>query len=95
MLGVLLAQGQARGQDRDLLALDQLLDPPVGVVAGAQVPDRLARAGQVVEVAALHGDAGCWSTQACLFAIRAAAAPLPVRASQCHAAPAAGPHSRT
>ena len=33
------------------------LDPPVGVVLGAEVLDRLAGAGQVVELAALHGQA--------------------------------------
>ena len=53
-LGVVLAELEGRRQDADLLALDQLLEPPVGVVLGAEALDRLARAGQVVEVAALH-----------------------------------------
>ena len=53
-LGVLLAEREGRREDAgDLLALDQLLQPPVGVVLAAQALDRLARAGQVVELAAL------------------------------------------
>ena len=38
-----------------MLALDEPLDPPVGVVVAAEVLDRLAGAREVVEVAALHG----------------------------------------
>ena len=57
-LGVVLAQLEGRRQDAgDLLALDEPLDPPVRVVLGAEVLDRLPGPGQVVEVAALHGDA--------------------------------------
>src|ERR1700712_4950968 len=52
---VVLAQLQRRGQHPgDLLALDQLLQPPVAIVRRSQVPERLAGAGQVVELAALH-----------------------------------------
>ena len=66
----------------DLLALDQLLEPPVGVVLGAEVLDRLAGAGQVVEVAALHGlldlqvdplACWCWIRCAAAAALRAGA----------------------
>ena len=53
-LGVLLAQGEGGRQEGDVLALDELLDPPVGVVLDAEVLDRLALSGQVVELAALH-----------------------------------------
>ena len=53
-LGVVLAQCERRRQEGDVLALDELLDPPVGVVLDAEVLDRLALSGQVVEVAALH-----------------------------------------
>src|SRR6476619_1505839 len=54
-LGVLLAQRERRREDTgDLLALDQLLHPPVRVVLGAQPLGRLARAAQVVEVAPGH-----------------------------------------
>ena len=53
-LGVLLAQGDRRWEEGDVLALDELLDPPVGVVLDAEVLDRLAPSGQVVELAALH-----------------------------------------
>src|SRR5699024_268149 len=38
----------------DVTAGDALVDPPVRVVLGGEV-ERLARAGQVVEVAAAHG----------------------------------------
>src|SRR5512145_40427 len=54
-LGVLLAQRERRGEHAgDALALDEALDPPVGVVRRAEPLDRLARPGQVVELAALH-----------------------------------------
>src|SRR4029079_9889641 len=51
--GVLLAQREAGRQDGDVLALDELLDPPVGIVGVAQL-QRLAGTGQVVEVPARH-----------------------------------------
>jgi hypothetical protein len=55
-LRVLLAQLEGGRQDAgDLLALDQLLQPPVAVVRRPEVTQGLARPGQVVEVAALHG----------------------------------------
>ena len=57
-LGVVLAQLEGGRQDAgDLLALDEPLDPPVGVVLGAEVLDRLAGAGEVVELTSLHGQA--------------------------------------
>src|SRR6185312_3601337 len=53
-LGVLLAQPDRGRRDAgDLLALDQPLHPPVGVVLVGQV-ERLPRAGKVVELAATH-----------------------------------------
>src|SRR3569623_805649 len=54
-LGVVLAQLEGRREyAADLLPLDQLLDPPVGVVLGTEEHDRLPGAGQVVAVTALH-----------------------------------------
>jgi hypothetical protein len=53
-LGVLLAQCDARRQHGDVLALHELLEPPVRVVLGAQPLDGLAVAGEVLELAALH-----------------------------------------
>ena len=54
-LEVLLAQLQRRRQDTgDVLALDQLAQPPVPVVRRPEVTQRLAVARQVVEVAAFH-----------------------------------------
>ena len=55
--GVVAAQLQRRGHHDDVLALDEPLDPPVGVVGVPQVTERLAQPGQVVEVAALAGPA--------------------------------------
>ena len=51
--GVVAPQLQCRGYDDDALALDQPLDPPVRVVRVAEVRERLAEPGEVVEVAAL------------------------------------------
>lgn len=51
--GVVAPQLQRGRDDDDALALDQPLDPPVGVVAVPEVLQRLAKPGEVVEVAAL------------------------------------------
>src|SRR4051794_5185501 len=53
-VGVLLAELDADRQHDDPLPLDELLQPPVGIVVAPESLDRLALAGQVVEVAAVH-----------------------------------------
>ena len=54
--GVVLAQLQRRREDAgDLLPLDQLLDPPVGIVVLTDALQRLAEPGQILEVPTLDG----------------------------------------
>jgi hypothetical protein len=52
--GILHAQGEGRREHSgDPFALDEPLEPPIRVVRGAEVLDRLAGAGEIVELATL------------------------------------------
>ncbi len=83
-LGVVGAQLQRRREHAgDLLALDELLDPPVRVVVWPMFGERLAEARQVVEVSARDGLLDLQvDVLALLLRIRLAAAALPVRSSR-------------
>ena len=73
-LGVLLAERDAGREDRDVLALDELLDPPVRVVVLAEVGDRLPVPGRSSKSPRSMACLTWRSTQVCCCSMRARAA---------------------